>query len=77
MVRSGWILEELNKEVEREENKGSTADIGSHVMIVGDDIGIKCVECGSDDTCQRPTEFSCPQEEYDAEDYSQDDNRQA
>lgn len=73
----GWVFEEADKTIKSDENKASTAEIGRHVVVVGDDIGIRGIERDSDETSEDASEFPSPPKEPKTEENREDDNRQA
>lgn len=71
------ILEEAYEEVKGKENKHCDAEVGRHIVVVGDDIGIGSIERDRKESGKRPAELSGPDEDPEAEEDGEEDDRQA
>ncbi len=71
------VLEKPDKAIKGEEDEGSTSEIGRHIVVVSDDIGVKGVEGEGEKASQYPTKGTSPQEKPESEEDRENDDREA
>lgn len=73
----GWLLEEPDKAIKGEKNEGGTPEVGRHIVVVSDDIGVKGVEGEDDEASQYSAKGTSPQEESESEEDGKNDDWEA